>query len=232
MSYFNNSYNSGNVNNVVDTSYLNHNQNQEFEQKPPSLQWSWSSIYDTSSQYVGTVTGFLGNTMASLGKTVSSINYTSYPKEHVEPHILPRERTDVCDYLGKSERMVYPMRVLYEGGFGIVHSMEKRYQAQQDCYDFCKRIMAYPISRDFLMTMGYAGMYFGESGGCKNWRIVNDTTTILKDGTIHLPICDGSRTMFINMRTFCGLNKIDYKKLIGHLEIELKNWYQIIDSSA
>jgi hypothetical protein len=228
MSYYNGNYKTDRINIIVDNSYLP----QEYDQVETSLPWSWSSIYNTSSQYVGTVTDFFGNTIASIGSTVASIGYTSYPKENVEPHIFPQERTTMCDYSGKNEQMVYATRVLYERWFGIIHSVEKKYQAQQDCYKFCKRIMAYPISSEFLTKNGYSEIYFGESGGCKNWRIVNNTTTLFQDGIIHIRIDDGSQRIFISMKIFCELNKINFKQFLERLEVELKNWYQITDLFA
>lgn len=174
--------------------------------------------------YITSWTSYVGNTIDSI------IKYGEYPKEHVEPHKLPKIRKSVCDYSGNYEDCVYVKYLPYDIRYGIIYSAKMAYSARSDCCNFCEKNHIYPISFDFLSNNDYHGPYFVKSGDCKNYRIVPKTTTIVKDNLIMIGVTnrdgyDGAE--YVSLKLLCDLNNIDYKKMCKSLERELKLLYNI-----
>lgn len=194
-------------------------ENEERDIEPQTkTSWAWT----VASSWLN----YIGN---GIGNTVSTaVTFGSYPKEHVEPHSLPKFRTDVCDYSGKSERVVFAQFLPYDSRYGIIHSMQMTETARRDCYDFCKKNGVYPISIDFIRQNGLTGPYFGTSGGVKNFTIVPKSTTLNVDGVTVILVSDGnSPSLTISLKTFCGMNKLDHKNILKLLDDELKIFYEI-----
>lgn len=179
--------------------------------------------------YASSWVNFIGNSVGKVGDIVGNIvTFNSYPKEHVDPHQLPTNRTDICDYSGKSEGYVCVQYLPYDNRYGIIHSVFKRSKACDDCYAFCKKFEIYPISAEFLANNGFTGPLFGKSGECKCYRIVSRTSTIVKDGIIIIGITNGSDAPeYVSLKAFCGLNNISYKNMLSLLDDELREFYCI-----
>lgn len=182
--------------------------------------------------YVSSWVSYVGGAIGKVGDTVGNIvTFNSYPKEHVEPHKLPAQRTDICDYSGKSEGYVYVQYLPYDGRYGIIHSAQMRSSACEDCYAFCKKHQIFPISVEFLTDNGFVGPYYVRSGEYKSYRIVPKATTIIKDGIIIIGVTNGDEPEYVNLKSLCNLNNINYKNMLELLDNELRALYCIEKSN-
>jgi hypothetical protein len=180
------------------------------------------SYYEYASSWVSHIGRSVSNTVGSI------VTFNSYPKEHVEPHLLPVRRTDICDYSGKSAGVVYAQYLPYDGRYGIIHSSVMTERAKNDCYEFCEKNSIFPISLDFLMRNNYVGPYYAKSGDYKNYTIIPKATTIIKDGVIIIGICNGyGEPEYVSLRSLCHLNNINYKRMLELLHDELCSMYDI-----
>lgn len=179
----------------------------------------FQSALQTGSMWAGWIGNGVGNAVNSI------VSFGSYPKEHVKPHILPTSRSNICDYSGKSEESLYVQYMPYDRRYGIIYGSQHGKTARMDCYNFCKEHHIYPISMDFLSRNSLDGIFHAKSGGYKNWRIVRNSTTILKNEVVVIEMSDNDSTEFINLKTICSMNKLDYKEIMKLLEIELQEWY-------
>lgn len=179
--------------------------------------------------YVSSWASYVGGAIGKVGETVGNIvTFNSYPKEHVEPHQLPTRRTDICDYSGKSEGHVYVQYLPYDGRYGIIHSVQMRSTACEDCYVFCKKHQIFPISVEFLTNNGFVGPYYVKSGEYKAYRIVPKATTIIKDGVVIVGVTNGADTPeYVSLKSLCNLNNINYKNMLELLNDELCALYYI-----
>lgn len=151
-----------------------------------------------------------------------------YPKEHVEPHVLSKKCTNICDYSGKVELDIFVTYLPHDFNYGIVHSLQMSQRARQDCYEFCKKNGVFPISMEFIIKNDLNKSFFAMSGGQKNFSILANSETINKNGIITILVSNSFENFIsVGLKSFCDLNKLNYKDIVNMLDKELQIFYNI-----
>lgn len=207
------------MDNYIDISIQSRQENTNVPDNTQDKKTYFQHVFQTGSEWASYIGNSVENTLNSL------VSFGSYPKEHVQPHVLPTVRSDICDYSGKSEGMLYVQYMPYDCRYGIVYGILYDKTARIDCHNFCKERHVYPISMAFLSKNSLDRFFYAKSGGCKNWSIVHNSTTIFKNEFVIVQVSDGIYNEFVTLKTLCFLNDLDYKQIIKILEIELQEWY-------